>query len=74
MLGNVMEVDNPTRIILHIASGPMLIMEDWGSDFTCYEIANSFCISSKVRPLVSGYTNKTTKNCKTIMAEKKTNG
>jgi hypothetical protein len=36
MLGNIMEVDNPTRIILHIASGPMLIMEDWESDFTCY--------------------------------------
>src|ERR1700729_3181533 len=33
-----------------------------------------FCISSKVTPLVSGYTKRTTKNCTTIMAEKNMNG
>ncbi len=40
----------------------------------CYVAANSFCISSRVKPLVSGYTNRTTKNCRTIITEKKTNG
>lgn len=39
-----------------------------------YLVANSLCISSKVNPLVSGYTNKTTKNCRTIITAKKTNG
>src|ERR1700674_3736140 len=33
-----------------------------------------FCISSKVTPLVSGYTKRTAKNCSTIMAEKNMNG
>jgi len=36
--------------------------------------SNFFCISSKDTPLVSGYTNKTTKNCATIISEKKTKG
>src|SRR5271163_759217 len=33
-----------------------------------------FCICSSVNPLVSGYTNNTTKNCSTIINEKNTNG
>src|SRR5258708_1471828 len=37
-------------------------------------IPNRCCISSSDTPLVSGYTNKTTKNWSPIMREKKTNG
>ena len=40
-----------------------------------YPVATTFfCISSKVKPLVSGYTSKTTKNCTTIMMAKNTKG
>ena len=37
-------------------------------------IPSFFCISSKVTPLVSGYTKRTTKNCSAIMNAKNTKG
>jgi hypothetical protein len=43
----------------------------WSDQLKQYPASSA---SSRVTPLVSGYTNKTTKNCSPIIREKKTKG